>query len=90
MEQIIGDYFGEILSTSNPSTTLIDEILESMHPRVTTEMNHQLSTTFTPDEVHYALSHMAPLKSPPALTVFPSFSFKNIGILSALILLLPF
>lgn len=32
MEQIIEDYFGEILSTSNPSTTLIDEILESMHP----------------------------------------------------------
>lgn len=64
MEHIIQDYLAEIFSLANPSETLMDEILASMNPRVCTEMNRQLTNPFTTSKLHFALSHMTPLKSP--------------------------
>lgn len=43
---------------------MINEVLDSVSTRVTSDMNSQLSLPFTPKEVISALSQMAPLKSP--------------------------
>lgn len=64
IERIIQTYFGELFQTSNPSSAIIDEVLEAMSPVVTQEMNHLLTIPYTMAEVTHALSHMSPLKSP--------------------------
>lgn len=51
MENIIQDYFSEMFKSSNLTDELMDEILESMIPRFTTEMNHKLTNPFTYNEV---------------------------------------
>lgn len=64
VEGIISDPFGELFQSSYPSEALMDGVLENVGARVTQEMNNQLALPFTSDEVHSALSHIAPLKSP--------------------------
>lgn len=64
MANIIQSYFGPLFQTSNPSVELIDEILEIINPRVTTEMNLQLARPYSTEDVSLALSQMSPMKSP--------------------------
>lgn len=54
MENIIQDDFSEMFKSSNLTDELMDEILESMIPRFTTEMNHKLTNPFTYNEVKSA------------------------------------
>lgn len=64
LESIITSYFGGLFHSSNPSLAMIEEVLEVVERRVTPEMNDQISRHFSSDEVTFALSQMAPLKSP--------------------------
>lgn len=68
--------FGLMNSNSQWCEELIDEILENMSPRVTSDMNQMLTTPYTSNEVIKALSQRAPLKS-PGRDGFPVVFFKN-------------
>lgn len=79
IERIIQSYFGALFQTSNPSSTIIDEVLEVVSPVVTHEMNHLLTTPYTMVEVT-----MLSLKCLPSslrdLMGSRRSSFINIGI----------
>lgn len=77
MERIILDHFGELFQTSNPTSVMIDEILQIVAHVVTPTMNQQLSSPSTSVEVTHALSQISSLKFPgpdglpQKLSVFP-------------------
>lgn len=63
VEGIILEYFGSLFKTSNPDPVIIDEILETVVPAVTPDMNHRLTAPFSAVEVNFAISQFSPLKS---------------------------
>ena len=50
MGKIIGDYFGTLFTTSDPSG--FDEIVCGIQPSITDEMNATHTSKFTTEEVH--------------------------------------
>ena len=56
------DFYSNLFSSSN--TCQPDVVLDSIQCIVTNDMNRHLLTEFSVDEVHVALSQMAPLKAP--------------------------
>lgn len=64
LETVIMEYFGELFESISPDMAMIDETLELVRTRITPEMSSQITAPLTSDEVLYALSLMAPLKSP--------------------------
>ena len=55
-------YFEKLYTTSHPSR--IQEVINTMEPKVSVEMNQNLIKQFTKEEVEAALKQMHPTKSP--------------------------
>ncbi|KAK6153659.1 hypothetical protein DH2020_013298 [Rehmannia glutinosa] len=64
IQQIIGNYFADIFTSSSPSNTDIERALHRIRPRVSVSMAEALIQPFTGEEVSRALKHMHPFKSP--------------------------
>lgn len=64
MEAIANAYFHGLFTSTEPNEGGIDEVLQSLEPRMTEEANHLLSQLFTTKEVIDAISGMSHLKSP--------------------------
>ncbi|KAL0307184.1 UNVERIFIED_CONTAM: hypothetical protein Sradi_6135700 [Sesamum radiatum] len=57
-------YFRGIFASQGPSEEALAAALNTVHPKVTAEMNKHLIRPFTEAEVRNALFSMSPLKSP--------------------------
>lgn len=64
MEVVVKEYFKGLFSSTRPSENEINEVLQSLAPRMTKEANHSISKPFTEDEVTNAIFSMSPFKSP--------------------------
>ncbi|KAL0448586.1 UNVERIFIED_CONTAM: putative mitochondrial protein [Sesamum latifolium] len=64
IQGILLRYFREIFTSSGPSEAELNTVLSLMQPRVTSEMNQSLTTSFTAAEVKQAIFGMFPFKSP--------------------------
>ena len=62
IKQIAVSFFDNLFTTSEPSQ--IQDGARAILPKVTQEMNDQLSREFTSEEVHKALQQMHPTKAP--------------------------
>ena len=71
---ILIQYYKELFSSANP--TFPEEVLLSIHTRVSTQMDNKLSVDFKAWEVHEAVKQMAPLKAPGPDGMPPIF-FQN-------------
>ncbi|KAH9747206.1 reverse transcriptase domain-containing protein [Citrus sinensis] len=58
------DYFAELFTTSNPNSDHILAALGELTPTVTDEMNQQLDSPFSAEEIYTTLSQMSPTKAP--------------------------
>lgn len=77
VENAFVNYFRGILSSSAPQG--IEECLQVLPGRVSTEMNQQLLCEVTRDEVSQALLQMAQLKSPRAQRFSSRFLPRSLG-----------
>lgn len=83
MEVVVEEYFKGLFSSTRPSENEINEVLQSLAPRMTEEANHSISKPFTEDKVTNAISSMSPFKS-PGLDGFPAlFNHKYWSIIGA-------
>lgn len=57
------DYFKTLFSTSNPTSESILEALDGLTATITIEMNQQLDSPFTAEEIYTTFSQMSPTKS---------------------------
>ncbi|KAL0437725.1 UNVERIFIED_CONTAM: hypothetical protein Sradi_0480400 [Sesamum radiatum] len=64
IQRVITQHFDSLFRSSNPSTHVINEVLNTVTLMVSSEMNDMLLLPFTPDEVKRALHQMYPYKSP--------------------------
>jgi hypothetical protein len=71
------DYYHSLFSSSDP--TGVEECLDVLQEKVTPEMNEQLTSRFTSEEVCTAISQMSPYKS-PGPDGFPHASTTSIGL----------
>ena len=62
IKEIAVDYFNSLFTSSNPSE--MSEILDTIRPSVSEEMNSQLSKPFSREEVDIAIKEMHPIKAP--------------------------
>ncbi|KAF5454971.1 hypothetical protein F2P56_024596 [Juglans regia] len=76
VDEAFRSYFERLFSTSNPSTAAMEECLQHVVPRVTSEMNEKLRRTFSRLEIEEAIKSMAPLKSPGS-DVFGACFYQN-------------
>ena len=60
--EVAMSYFEKLYTTSHPSR--IQEVINTMEPKVSVEMNQNLIRQFTKEEVEAALKQMHPTKSP--------------------------
>ena len=60
--EVAMSYFEKLYTTSHPSR--IQEVIDTMEPKVSVEMNQNLIRQFTKEEVEAALKQMHPTKSP--------------------------
>ena len=60
--EVVVSYFEKLYTTSHPSR--IQEVIDTMEPKVSVEMNQNLIRQFTKEEVEAALKQMHPTKSP--------------------------
>ncbi|KAL0416752.1 UNVERIFIED_CONTAM: hypothetical protein Slati_3507100 [Sesamum latifolium] len=63
IQSVITQHFDSLFRSSNLSTYVINETLNTVMPMVNSEMNDMLLLPFTPDEVKCALHQMYPYKS---------------------------
>jgi hypothetical protein len=75
VDQAFVKYYDNLFSTTGAGN--ITECVRSIGCTVTSEMNAQLTATFTSDEVHQALCQMAPLKAPGPDGFSASFFQQN-------------
>ena len=71
MGNLASTYFSNLFATSNPNG--FDEILSSIPPTVTDEMNTSLNKPFVAEEVQRDLNQMAPLTTPGPDGMSPIF-----------------
>ena len=64
IDEEICSHFQELFTTSNPSPSQIQATLQGMTTKVTPEMNVQLETSFTAEDVEEALANLCPTKAP--------------------------
>ncbi|KAL0378890.1 UNVERIFIED_CONTAM: putative mitochondrial protein [Sesamum radiatum] len=64
VQVVLLGYFHNIFARSMPSDRILEEVLNTVRPKVTAEINEALIQPFTEHEVHSALFGMSPLKSP--------------------------
>jgi hypothetical protein len=81
LEQVITNYFGNMLTSSNPSS--IDLVVNSVDQVVTPEMNDILLQPVTEDEVKIALFQIPPSKAPGPDGMTALFFQKYWHVLSA-------
>ncbi|KAL0313072.1 UNVERIFIED_CONTAM: hypothetical protein Sradi_5706500 [Sesamum radiatum] len=63
-QEVLLGYFPNIFARSTTSDRIHEEVLNTVRPKVTAEMNEALIQPFTEHEVRSALFGMSPLKSP--------------------------
>lgn len=85
MEAIVHDYFKGLFTSKAPNKSEIDEVLQSLAPRMTEEASHRLSQPFTAKEVTDAISSMSPLKS-PGPNGFPAVIARTLNFLNHFVL----
>lgn len=56
MERLFYEYFTNVFTTTNRIISQMDAVLRDMLVKVNREMNNQLDTTFTEEEVSKALA----------------------------------
>ncbi|KAH7526808.1 hypothetical protein JRO89_XSUnG0053100 [Xanthoceras sorbifolium] len=63
IQQIISDYFGKLFSSSSPSPSDFDNVLQVVGRKVSNDMNLKLGATFTKEEVRFleVLNENAPM-----------------------------
>ncbi|KAL0367264.1 UNVERIFIED_CONTAM: putative mitochondrial protein [Sesamum radiatum] len=83
IREVILDYFSNIFSSVEPYDRDLEEVLRTVQPRVTEEMNQPLIQPYSHDEVLSALSFMSPLKSPGPDGLPPIFFQKYWHIVGA-------
>ncbi|XP_012847426.1 PREDICTED: uncharacterized protein LOC105967373 [Erythranthe guttata] len=64
IEKIVSDYFSDIFTSKDQPTSVMEEVLDAIEPRVSDTLNRILLEEYTVDEVKKALDGMQPLKSP--------------------------
>lgn len=64
IENVIYDYYTDLFLTQNPTELTIDNVIQHVKCKVTHEMNSNLSTPFTTEEVRQAIFDMHPSKAP--------------------------
>ncbi|KAM5579239.1 hypothetical protein ABKV19_009163, partial [Rosa sericea] len=64
IENVITAYFSKMFKASEIDFDALNLTLEAITPCITQEMNDQLCTTYTKEEVRFALFQMYPTKSP--------------------------
>lgn len=64
MDKQFCDYFAKLFTTSNPNSDHILAALGELAPTVTDEMNQQLDSPFSAEEIYTTLSQMSPTKAP--------------------------
>ena len=62
IKEIAVDYYNSLFTFTHPSD--LDEILETIQPFVSEDMNSQLSKPFSREEVDTAIKEMDPIKAP--------------------------
>ncbi|XP_057811697.1 uncharacterized protein LOC131025935 [Salvia miltiorrhiza] len=62
MDETLSSYFRGLFTSGSPHNP--SEVLQSIEPVVTDEMNGELTRPFTQEEIVLALKHMHPLKAP--------------------------
>lgn len=60
----ITDFFADLFSTTNPTPTDIDDLIEGIPPWVDADMNQTLDRPPSADEIWLALKQMHPNKAP--------------------------
>jgi hypothetical protein len=68
-------FYGNLFSSEPCDSTAV---LDSMHSKVTSDMNNELLKPYLDEEIRTALFQMAPLK-PRVLTAFPPYFIKLTG-----------
>ena len=58
------DYFAELFTTSNFNSDHILAALGELAPTITDEMNQQLDSSFSAEEIYTTISQMSPTKAP--------------------------
>ncbi|XP_023912492.1 uncharacterized protein LOC112024084 [Quercus suber] len=74
--EVAVSYFEKLYTTSHPNRIL--EVIDTMEPKVSVEMNQNLIEQFTKEQVEAALKHMHPTKSPGPDDGFSSLINKAI------------
>ena len=64
VEQVIGEHFTKMFTTTNPSSTQISVVLSELPVKITEEMASYLEQPFTAEEIADALAQMCPTKAP--------------------------
>lgn len=64
VEKKFYDYFTDLSTTSNPTTYYISAGITALALTITTEMNQQLDSHFTAEEIYTSLCQMNPTKAP--------------------------
>ena len=62
LSEMVGDYYKNLFLSSRP--TEVEEVVVSIKPAVTKDMNNCLIKPFSREEIECALNQMAPLKAP--------------------------
>ncbi|KAL0314933.1 UNVERIFIED_CONTAM: putative mitochondrial protein [Sesamum angustifolium] len=76
IQSIITEYFSSLFTSSNPAPACVDEVVRTVTPKVTNEMNQMLCEPYFEVEVVQAISHMSPYKSPGPDGLPPIFFHK--------------
>ncbi|KAL5575135.1 hypothetical protein UlMin_016834 [Ulmus minor] len=63
---IIESYFKSLFTSSSPSATNYNQVLDTIEPKITPQLNGQLERDFEAEDVRTAVFQMAPTKSPGA------------------------
>ncbi|KAL5545701.1 hypothetical protein UlMin_005388 [Ulmus minor] len=66
LAHIIESYFKSLFTSSSPSATNFDQVLDTIETKITPQLNGQLEQTFEAEDVRTAVFQMAPTKSPGA------------------------
>ncbi|KMT18348.1 hypothetical protein BVRB_2g025050 [Beta vulgaris subsp. vulgaris] len=64
IEAEVGNYFRNIFTSINPTTTHFDDVLKYVRPSITAAYNDELLRPYTKDEIFSALNQMHPCKAP--------------------------
>ncbi|XP_056695214.1 uncharacterized protein [Spinacia oleracea] len=64
IEGVVEDFYEELFTTSGPSSTAVEKVLEAVGTTISSEDNNLLLRPFTKEEIYAALCQMDPCKAP--------------------------